>query len=144
MCCIDCLKNLKYSDFYNFNHKTTHPLEEVVIHKNNRIINNQPIYPFNKINRLKLPKIIIDDDNESIIYDKNINDKQLFIGKLNKIILGKIKEQKFNNKKNIIENLLINRVDEIEFETLNNENTILRNRKNKIDLIDNEEWNIIE
>ena len=88
MCCLDCFKKLTHSHFYNFNH----PLNEIVIMNNKNIHTQQPIfekntYLYNKYNNLIppykvhndsqtipksfiIPKIIINDTDEEIIYDK--------------------------------------------------------------------------
>lgn len=145
MSCLDCFKKIKYSCFYNFHH----PLNEIVIMNNKNIHTQQPVYekntflynkynkiqeyeslkqPYNVHNNVKIPEIIINDTDEEIIYDK-------FREKLNNILLNKIKTIKKNEleyKKQRVEKLLEK-----------NKNN-LRNRKNKIDVIENVEWDVIE
>ena len=173
-CCLDIFDELqKNNNFYNFNNKTPE-LEEIIIVKNDNSIIRQPLFTnnkrFNDENLTgkyksqkihKIPKIIIEDTEEEIIYNKNITRKkinnniitnklknimmdQIFIDRLNDIIINKInnfRKDKIKYKKDIIENFLITKKDELKFENLTNQ---IRNRKNKIEKIDNEEWNIIE
>ena len=145
MYCFDCFKKIKKSYFYNFQH----PLNEIVIMNNKHIHTQQPVYEkntflYNKYNRIEkyenlkepynkvqIPKIIIEDTDEDIIFDK-------FRADLNNILINKIKIIKNNelkHKKDIVEKLLEkNRVFDKN----------LRNRKNKIDVIENIEWDVIE
>ena len=150
MCCLECIKNIVPGEFYNFNY----PLEEIVIMKNNKI-NKQPVFEKNtylykkyndkdnsKMYNKTIPKIIIEDSDEEIIYDINNTFKE----DLKKILSNKIKVIKNNNmkyKQEVIEHFLENNINEIKFENITNN---IRNRKNKIKVIEEveEEWNIIE
>ena len=150
MCCLECIKNIVPGEFYNFNY----PLEEIVIMKNNKI-NKQPVFEKNtylykkyndkdncKMCNKTIPKIIIEDSDEEIIYDINNTFKE----DLKKILSNKIKVIKNNNmkyKQEVIEHFLENNINEIKFENITNN---IRNRKNKIKVIEEveEEWNIIE
>ena len=146
MCCLDCEELIKYSNFYNFDNKTNYPLEEIIIVKNDNSIIRQPLRynAESKINNYKIPKIIIEDSDEDIIYDKKYN----FKNKLKKILENKIikaKKIELNNKK-IVENLLKKNNNEVYFENIqqNNTNSLIRNRKNKIEIFKDDEWDIIE
>lgn len=154
MCCLECIKNIVPGEFYNFNY----PLEEIVIMKNNKI-NKQPVFEKNtylykkyndkdncKMCNKTIPKIIIEDSDEEIIYDINndIINKYNFKEDLERILSNRIKVIKNNNmkyKQEVIEHFLENNINEIKFENITNN---IRNRKNKIEVIEEEEWNIVE